>query len=120
MDPIGFGLENFDAAGGWRTKEGKYDVDSSGVLPDGRTFTGVLGLQGILKGQAALFTRNLTEKLMTFALGRGLELSDRETVDSVNRKVMANGNKLSAMVQAIVESDAFLMRKKEETLHASK
>lgn len=119
MDPIGFGLENFDAAGGWRTKEGKYDVDSSGVLPDGRTFTGVAGLQGILKGQAALFTRNLTEKLMTFALGRGLELSDRETVDSVNRKVMANGNKLSAMVQAIVESDAFLMRKKEESLHAS-
>jgi hypothetical protein len=120
MDPIGFGLENFDAAGAWRTKEGRFDVDSSGTLPDGRTFTGASGLRGILKSQSDLFTRNLTEKMLTFALGRGMELSDRATVDAVNRKLTAGGNRLSTLATAIVESEAFLMRKKEETLHASR
>ena len=120
MDPIGFGLENFDAAGGWRTKEGRFDVDSSGTLPDGRTFMGASGLRGILKSQSEMFTRNLTEKMLTFALGRGMEVSDRATVDAVNRKLTAGGNKLSALTTAIVESDAFLMRKKEEALHASR
>ena len=120
MDPIGFGLENFDAAGGWRTKEGKFDVDSSGTLPDGRSFVGVAGLRDILRTQSALFTRNLTEKLLTFALGRGLESSDQASVDQINQSLTANGNKLSALVTAIAESEPFLMRKKEEITRASR
>ena len=121
MDPIGFGLENFDAAGGWRTKDGKFDVDSSGVLPDGRTFSGINGLRDILKSQSDMFTRNLTEKMLTFALGRGVEASDKAAVDQINQKLIANGNKLSALVTAIAESEPFLMRKKEEVVaHASK
>jgi cytochrome c553 len=120
MDPIGFGLENFDAAGAWRTKEGRFDVDSSGTLPDGRTFEGAGGLRRILQSQSVLFTRNLTVKMLTFALGRGLETSDRTVVDSINRTVSANGNKLSVLATAIVESEPFQKRMKEETLHASR
>jgi hypothetical protein len=120
MDPIGFGLENFDAAGGWRTKEGRFDVDSSGTLPDGRSFEGVSGLQSILKTQSGLFMRNLTVKMLTFALGRGLESSDRMAIDRISQTLSEKGNKLSVLATAIVESEPFQMRKKEETLHASR
>jgi hypothetical protein len=120
MDPIGFGLENFDAAGGFRTKEGKFDIDSSGILPDGRAFTGANGLRDILLSQSEAFTRNLTEKMLTFALGRGLEKSDRVVVDQINRRLAENGNKLSVLATAIVESEPFRMRKKEEVPHASR
>ncbi|HEY4085682.1 MAG TPA: DUF1592 domain-containing protein [Bryobacteraceae bacterium] len=114
MDPIGFGLENFDAAGNFRAKDGKFDVDSSGILPDGRTFTGVAGLRGILRSQSDQFTHTLTAKMLTFALGRGLEPSDRATVDQINQKLIAGGNKLSVLVSAIVESEPFLMREPQE------
>ena len=120
MDPIGFGLENFDAAGGFRTKDGKFDVDSSGTLPDGRTFTGANGLRDILLSQSTAFTRNFTEKTLTFALGRGLEPSDRAAVEQINRKLAANGNRLSALATAIAESEPFQMRRKDESLHASR
>ncbi len=66
-------MENFDAAGGWRTKEGKFDIDSSGTLPDGRSFVGVAGLRDILKTPSALFTRNFTG-VLAFALGEALEV----------------------------------------------
>ncbi len=120
MDPIGFSLESFDAAGKWRTKDGKFDVDNTGTLPDGRTFQGVDGLRGILHEQSAAFTRNLSEKMLTFALGRGVESFDADAVEKINRKVIASGNKLSAMVIGIVESEPFQMRTKEESLRASR
>lgn len=120
MDPIGFGLENFDAAGGWRTHEGKFAIDSSGVLPDGQSFAGVSGLRKILRSQSAQFTRNLTEQLLTYALGRGLEASDRGEVDKINARLAAHGHTLSALVLAIVDSDPFQMRMKEGNAHASK
>ena len=71
MDPLGFGLENFNAIGQWRTQDGKFPVDSSGTLPDGRSFNGPQELKDILKGDRDAFTRGLTEKLLTYALGRG-------------------------------------------------
>jgi len=114
MDPIGFGLENFDAAGNFRAKDGKFDVDSSGTLPDGRTFTGVAGLRGILRSQSDQFTHTLSAKMLTFALGRGLEPSDRATVDQINHKLIAGGNRLSVLVSAIVESEPFLMREPQD------
>ena len=120
MDPIGFGLENFDAAGGWRTHDGKFAVDASGVLPDGQSFEGVAGLKKILKSQSAMFTRNLSEQMLTFALGRGVEAADKGAVSQINQRVIAGGNRLSAMVLAIVESEPFQKRAKEGNLHASR
>ena len=83
-------------------------------------FEGVSGLRSILKSQSEQFTRNLTVKMLTFALGRGLENSDRTTVDRINQALTAGGNKLSVLATAIVESEPFQMRMKEETLHASR
>lgn len=120
MDPIGFGLENFDAAGGWRTHDGKFAVDSSGVLPDGQRFEGVTGLRKILSSQPAAFTRNLSEQMFMFALGRGVELADRKALNQINERLMEGGNKLSALVLAIVESEPFQMREKEVNRHASR
>jgi hypothetical protein len=89
MDPIGFGLENYDAVGAWRTMDGKFPIESSGTLPDGRTFSGSRELKAILKGQSDQFVRNVTEKLLTYSLGRGLERFDRPTVDAISRQVAA-------------------------------
>ncbi len=78
MDPLGFGLENFDAVGAWRTMDGKFKIDSSGTLPDGEEFEGPVELRAILKGEREAFARTLTAKLLTYALGRGLERYDTE------------------------------------------
>ena len=110
MDPIGFGLENFDAAGAWRDKDGNFDIDSSGTLPDGRTFTGAKGLRQILLSQSHAFTENFTEKLLTYALGRGLERSDRALVGQISSRVASHDHKFSSLVTAIVHSPAFQMR----------
>jgi hypothetical protein len=95
-------------------------VDSSGTLPDGRTFRGANELRSLLKSQSAEFTRNLSERMLTFALGRGIETPDKATVDRINQTLMANGNRLSALVMAIVQSEPFQMREKEEVAHASR
>jgi hypothetical protein len=120
MDPIGFGLENFDAAGGYRTHDGKFPVDSSGTLPGGQSFAGTAELKQVLLRQSAQFTRHFSEQLLTFALGRGVERSDQPTVDQLQQKLAANGNKLSALVLAIVESEPFQKRRKEAPLHATR
>ena len=80
MDPLGFGLENFDAVGAWRTMEGKFPIDASGQLPDGRKFTGPDELRDILSADREAFARAITSKLLTYALGRGLERYDNRTV----------------------------------------
>ena len=111
MDPLGFGLENFDAIGSWRDKDGTYPIDSSGVLPGGRVFQGPRGLREVLKGKDKEFTRCLTEKLMTFALGRGLEEPDRCVVDKIAEAVASDGHKFSRLVLEIVRGDPFQKRK---------
>jgi hypothetical protein len=110
MDPIGFGLENYDAAGAWRTKEGNFDIDSSGTLPDGRSFRGARGLKQMLLSQADAFTHNFTEKMLTYALGRGMERSDRALVGQISSKVAQQNYRFSALVTSIVNSPAFQMR----------
>jgi hypothetical protein len=110
MDPIGFGLENYDADGSWRTKDGRFDVDTSGTLPDGRSFTGAKGLKQILLSQSHAFTQNFTEKLLTYALGRGMERSDRALVGQISGKVAQQNYRFSALVTSIVNSPAFQMR----------
>jgi hypothetical protein len=111
MDPLGFGLENFDGVGKWRDKEGKFPIDSSGELPDGRKFNGPTGLTTILLSQKDLFVRTLGEKLLTYALGRGLTASDECVLDGIEKKAAANGYKFSALVKGIVLSDPFRKRR---------
>src|SRR5439155_17601215 len=111
LDPLGFGLENFDAVGGWREKEGKFSIDASGVLPDGKSFNGPAALRGILKGKQDQFRRCLTEKMLTYALGRGLESYDKCAVDEIAAALAKKQNKFSTLVIEIVKSDAFQKRR---------
>lgn len=114
MDPIGFGLENFDAAGAWRDREGDFPIDSSGTFSNGASFRGPEELKQVLKGQSGLFVRNLTEKLLTYALGRGIETTDRVAVESITRRVRAEGDRFAVLIREIVQSPLFQMRGKSE------
>src|SRR5262249_41439573 len=77
MDPLGFSLENYDAIGRWRTADGKFPIDTSGEFPNGRTFSGPQGMKTLLRENLDAFARGVTEKMMTYALGRGIEGFDR-------------------------------------------
>jgi hypothetical protein len=110
IDPVGFSLENFDAVGRWRiTEEGK-PVDATGGLPDGSKFTGVGGLEAALLKNPQVFAGTLTEKLLTFALGRGIEYYDGPAVREIVRTSAAADYRFSAMIVAIVKSTPFQMR----------
>lgn len=111
MDPLGFGLENYDAIGQWREKDGKFPIDSSGVLPDGRKFNGPDELKTILKANKDAFSECVAEKMMIFALGRGLERFDRPAVKQVTAQLAANDYKFSTLVTGIVKSMPFQMKR---------
>ena len=111
MDPLGFGFENFDAIGGWRTKEGKHAIDPSGTLPNGQSFKGPAELRGILKTRQEAFARCLAEKLLTYALGRGVERYDRCALDDIVRGVGKDNYKFSRLVIEIAKSDPFQKRR---------
>ena len=110
MDDIGFGLENFDAIGRWREKDGPFELDTSGVLPSGEAFSGPLELVSILSRRKDDFTRCLAEKLLTYALGRGLEYYDKCTVDDVVAETIDGDYRFSALLSAIVRSEPFRMQ----------
>ena len=114
MDPLGFGLENYDAIGRWRTQDGKFAVDSKGKLPDGTTFESPAELRQVLTRQIPQFSRNLIEKLLTYASGRGLESYDRPTVDQLLRNLERNDYRFKPLIYSIVESLPFQYRRKEE------
>lgn len=107
MDPLGFGLENFDAVGAWRTADGKFPIDASGVLPGGDEFNGPVELRQILRKQPDPFAAALTSKLLTYALGRGLEPYDRRTVKEIVARLPARKYRFSALVLEIVNSLPF-------------
>jgi hypothetical protein len=115
MDPLGFGLENFDAVGAWREQDGKFPIDSTGLLPDGRSFKGPNDLKVILKADRDAFTATLTEKLMTYGLGRGLERYDKPVVKKIAAQVAANDYRFSSLVLEIVRSLPFQMRRGDRT-----
>jgi hypothetical protein len=110
LDPIGFGLESYDAVGAWRAKDGEVPIDTSGTLPDGKSFKGIKDLKEILRGRSDAFARNLTGKLLTFAIGRGLEPYDRRTVEDIVRKLEEHGYRFSTLILEIVQSKPFEMR----------
>lgn len=113
MDPIGFSLESYDAVGAYRTHEEGVPIDASGALPDGRPFSGAQDLKALLKTQPEGFAHNFAEKLLTFALGRGLERADRPVLDTIVQSAARDGYRFSAFAAAIVNSQPFLSNARE-------
>lgn len=111
MDPLGFGLESFDAIGAWRAQDGKFPIDASGVLPDGRTFKGPGELKAILKADRSAFAEGLTEKLMIYALGRGLESNDKAVVKRIVSGLSVDDYRFSRLVIEITGSLPFQRRR---------
>ena len=97
MDALGFGLENYDPIGAWRSLDGKFPIDSAGTLPGGKSFTNSAELKAILRGDPRAFTECLTEKMLTYALGRGLERYDKPWCSAIAKKVEAEGYKFSTL-----------------------
>jgi hypothetical protein len=109
MDPLGFAMENYDAIGAWRDKDGKTPIDASGKLPSGESFRGATELRDlIVKSRQSEFLHCLAEKLLTYALGRGLEYYDQCAVDTITKALAEDGHKFSRLVIGIVHSDPFL------------
>jgi hypothetical protein len=113
IDVLGFGLENYDATGKWRTMDGKFPVDASGTFPNGKSFANPAEMRTALKDEVPEFTRCLTEKMLTYALGRGLQKYDRRAVEEIGRKLAASGYPFQALVHEIVASVPFQMRRGE-------
>ena len=110
MDPVGFALENFDAVGRWRTEEDHHTVDASGGLADGSKFDGVAGLERALLARPELFAGTFSEKLLTFALGRGVEPFDAPAIREVVRRAHADDFRFSSVILGLVNSVPFQMR----------
>jgi Protein of unknown function (DUF1592)/Protein of unknown function (DUF1588)/Protein of unknown function (DUF1585) len=115
MDPIGFALENFNAVGEWRDEDAGVPIDSKGKLPNGSEFQGPAGLKSLLlERHRDEFVTTVAEKILTYALGRGLEPYDRPTVRAITAKAARDNYRLPAFIAAIVESTPFQMRRTSE------
>jgi len=112
MDPIGFALENFDGNGKWRTREAGQKLDASGQLVDGSPIDGVVSLRENLVRYSPQFLRTVTEKLLTYALGRGVEYDDMPVVRSIVREAAKKDYRFSAIVIEIVRTMPFQMNRK--------
>jgi hypothetical protein len=115
MDPVGFSLENFDAVGRWREFENGDAIDVSGGLPDGNVFVGVTNLEDGLLKRPELFVNTLSEKLLTFALGRGIESSDAPAIRQIVRESRSDGYRLSSIILGITKSVPFQMREMSQS-----
>lgn len=113
MDTLGFGLENYDATGKWRAKDGKFEIDVSGTMPNGKSFQTPAEMRTLLLDQMPEFTRCITEKMLTYSLGRGLERYDRRTVEAIGKKLASNGYPFQTLINEIVQSLPFQMRRGE-------
>jgi hypothetical protein len=111
IDPLGFAFEHYDAVGAFREKDGETVIDASGTLPDGSTIDGVVELREKLLEDKDAFTRFLAEKMLTYALGRGVEYYDRRAIDQIVSDVANDDYKLSRLVTAIANSDPFRLRR---------
>jgi hypothetical protein len=112
MDPIGLAVENFDAVGRWRNRgEGDTSIDAGGALPSGATFSGVSGLKKALLDRPDAFATTVTEKLLTYALGRGLDYYDAPTVRSITREARSKDYRFSSLIAGVIKSAPFQMRR---------
>jgi hypothetical protein len=115
MDPLGLALENFDAVGAWRTDDNGERVDASGQLTDGTKIDGVIGLRDALLKRPEVLATTVAEKLLTYALGRGLEPEDMPAVRAIVRQAERDGYRFASIVDGVAKSTPFRMRKAEET-----
>jgi hypothetical protein len=114
MDPMGFSMENFNAIGAWRDKDGEFPIDAVGTLPDGRTFDGASGLKTILKTEGDKFAEALTHKMLLYALGRGLGTADRPAIKAIAARAAAAEYRFSSLVLGVVDSEPFQTRRGEK------
>jgi len=111
MDPLGFGLENYDAIGNWRTKDGAFPIDAAGELPGNRKFSSPMELRTLLSKEPGVFVKAITEKMLTYALGRGVERYDRNAVLTISNRMAASEYRISSLLLGVVESLPFQQRR---------
>ncbi|WP_242123425.1 DUF1592 domain-containing protein [Sphingobium sp. Sx8-8] len=111
MDPLGFALENFDAVGGFRQTDAGQTIDVSARMPDGTQFAGLAGLQHILLARKDEFASAFTERLLTYALARGIDARDMPAVRAISRSAAADGYRIQTVIRGIVHSDPFTLRR---------
>ena len=114
MDPIGFAMENLDGIGKWRTEDAGQKVNASGQLTDGTKILGVVDLRNALLRYSPQFARTVAEKLLTYALGRGVEYQDMPVVRAIVRSAERDNYRFSAIIDGIVASEPFQMNRKPE------
>ena len=114
LDPLGFALENFDGVGRYRAEEGGSPIDASGAMSNGTTVTGPAGLKKVVLERRDEFVEVMTGKLLTYALGRGLEYYDQPALRKIRRETAADNNRFSSLVLGVVNSVPFQMRKAPE------
>jgi hypothetical protein len=113
MDVLGFGLENYDAVGKWRTLDGKFPVDVGGTMPGGKSFATAAEMRTILLDSMPVVSHCLTEKIMTYALGRGMEAYDNRALEQINKKLAADGYHFQTLINEVVKSLPFQSRRGE-------
>jgi hypothetical protein len=113
MDPIGFAFENYDAVGAWRDRDGAHPIETAASLPDGSSFQGPVELKALLLSRKDDFVRCLTEKMTTYALGRGVEYYDASTVKSIRAALAERGYRISTLVTEIARSYPFQHRREQ-------
>lgn len=113
MDVLGFGLENYDGIGKWRTKDGKFPIDVAGTMPNGKKFETAAQMRAILMAEVPQISHSITEKMMTYALGRGMESYDNRTLDAIDKKLAVNGYKFQDLIFEIAHSLPFQSRRGE-------
>ncbi len=114
MDPLGFALENYDAVGRFRTQDGSFPIDPAGELPDGTKFSGPAELRQAILSRREELARCLCEKLLTYAIGRGLEYYDRPVIEKILQNTAAEENRVGTLIEQIVLSEAFRLRRNAE------
>ena len=107
IDPLGFALENYDAVGAWRDLEDFNEIDTKGLYADGEVFVGIEGLEAKILEQPEIFVRTMSEKLLTYALGRGVNHHDAASVRNIVQEAEVEGYKFSSLIQSIVKSLPF-------------
>ena len=113
MDVLGFGLENYDAIGKWRTMDGKFPIDVGGTMPSGKSFTTAAEMRAVLVDSMPDVTRCLTDKIMTYALGRGMQPYDKRALDQIQKSLAADGYHFQTLIQEVVHSLPFQSRRGE-------
>jgi hypothetical protein len=118
MDPLGFAMENYDGVGKWRVQDVGAVIDASAVLPDGSRFTGPAGLkQALLSGHRDEYVETVTEKLLMYALGRGIEYYDKPAVRTIVSEAAHDNYRMSSLITAVASSAPFQMRRTSDHDH---